>query len=103
MGFFSNPRKAFKGFCKDPIGRIGKDLGIQNKPPCNPSSYAKACGQGATSQIGPGAVGGAVFGAFVGPGGVSTGAIAGAASGAASGCYSGVSAQHAVCRISRPR
>lgn len=26
MGFFTNPGKAIKGFVKDPVGRIGKDL-----------------------------------------------------------------------------
>ena len=32
MGFFNNPGKAFKGCVKDPIGRIGKDLGKIGQP-----------------------------------------------------------------------
>ena len=32
MGFFNNPGKAFKGFVKDPVGRIGKDLDKIAKP-----------------------------------------------------------------------
>jgi hypothetical protein len=32
MGFFNNPGKAFKGFVKDPVGRIGKDLNKMAQP-----------------------------------------------------------------------
>jgi hypothetical protein len=32
MGFFDNPGKAWKGFKKDPIGRIGKDLNKMAQP-----------------------------------------------------------------------
>ncbi len=86
MGFFSNPGKAFKGFCKDPVGRISK----VRDGDCTPKGHAQACGSGGNV----GAVAGAAGGMLVGG---ATGALRGAVTGAAAGCVKGVADYHSVC------
>ena len=96
MGFFSNPRKAFKGFCRDPVGRISKDLGFT--PKCPAKQQANACVQGFNSNLASGAIGGAAVGSRLAGGpGVAAGAVVGGISSGTTGCVTSIQAYRATC------
>ena len=94
MGFFNNPSKAFKGFCKDPVGRIGKDTGLWNNgTDCKPQGYTNACGSGAN--VGALAVAAAGAATFKGVPGI----VVGSVGGGTAGCVKGIADYNAVCKV----
>lgn len=97
MGFFNKPGKAFKGFCKDPVGRISKDLGFTSR--CSVPAHVQACATGFNANVTSGAVGGAAVGArALGGPGLAMGAAVGGISAGVGGCISNVQSFRGTCR-----